>query len=616
MVSLWEAGVAWYNIAMFRRSKTQSIDGMKNAHQEKAKVGFLTTKTLLKAEETAPVAQPTAEASELALADERRERQIINYFTAAERVIVTPEEIVGLDSRGLKNLKRMRERHLRQEALAVDSLVDAEQRQKFERRLAQDELTADEETEFYLSIESPLEMDDGATKLFEQIERDDAARVLKQILAVAAGYSVKNPEKVDKTALVRLLTTVQPDGSDYRTPVGWVKAQGHWTKDVAEQELLPYVPQLMNLLYGERMAYYKVLEGMKQTAREQVARPNAKLSPASYANGRIAPEQGNEMLGRAMIDGDAWRGNGGQQYLSTHNLAEAGLVPIHEVRLSDGRIALSKLFQVPGVGVAVLAYVYAGQGMKVRGFYRQSGQLLWRYLPGYIRRADGRLGRMLEGFSAESVILPLELQETLARLEQQDGAKVLAQGGIMLDPEFFLLGTAQVYENLQEYQAAWNYGRIKGDYYREVASEPINQDFGMYDGGNKKAPYILAIDAGRAPDFQQQLVRFSVNTAELGPVELRGYKSQDGQYAWLMANDRRGRVWVPQVEVLSPLTSLGVRRDWAEMGDLATALYEPTARAGIYGDRSDTKGAKQCMWPNYLRNVPLIQEYVKFRKRG
>ena len=42
-----------------------------------------------------------------------------------------------------------------------------------------------------------------------------------------------------------------------------------------------------------------------------------------------------------------------------------------------------------------------------------------------------------------------------------------------------------------------------------------------------------------------------------------------------------------------------------------TPLYEHTSQAGIYGDRSDTKGARQCMWNNYLSNIPLIQEYLR-----
>ena len=97
----------------------------------------------------------------------------------------------------------------------------------------------------------------------------------------------------------------------------------------------------------------------------------------------------------------------------------------------------------------------------------------------------------------------------------------------------------------------------------------------------------------------------------MGRVIVDGFKSYDGQYNWLFCRDGKGRAWVGQVEAISPINTMGIRRDWIALGDFMTPLYEHTSQAGIYGDRNDTKGARQCMWSNYLSNVPLIQEYLR-----
>ncbi len=152
---------------------------------------------------------------------------------------------------------------------------------------------------------------------------------------------------------------------------------------------------------------------------------------------------------------------------------------------------------------------------------------------------------------------------------------------------------------------------MKGDYYQEVSRDPLNHDMGVGDLGHKKAPYTLSIDHSRSPNFNHKIAEFEVMVADLGNVRVEGFRSWDDQYNWLFARDMRERAWIENVEVLSPLTSTGLRRDFVMMGDLTTALYEHTNQAGSYGDRNDTKGARQCMWHNYLSNVPLIKEYLQ-----
>lgn len=555
-------------------------------------------------------------------------KRIINFFTAPQRVVVTPEEIVGLDSRSLRALKRERANALRKEALfAPEQQVELEQKKSFLGSLARGEITAEDEANFLLLISSPLkDAEGGDVVMFDKIMADPRQT---QILAVAAGLNASNWQKVDRAAMRRILENVQTNGDDYRTPVGFMDLEAHFLRGIRpkakEQVYRRYeqsMKELEQTLYGERMDYYRQFEKLKAEAKGgenkgveakknvMVGQPVERLRNRKKLT-RVSTERSAEMLGRARLDGDVWKGGGTERMLSTHNLAEAKLGPMYEIKIDGVPIYLSTLFQLPNGDVATIGYVVMGDEIRVRGYYQQGAQGLWRYLPDYIRGNSGRMERCLEGVTKESVILPMELQEYLAEIKDEDGVKVLSSDGIALDAEFYLAGTAHAYDSLQDYQSAWNYGRIRGDYYRETSGEPINSDFGVDNMGRKKAPYTLSIDHGRMPDFSQEVMRFEMTTADAGEVQMEVFDGYDGQYRWMFAKDKRGRAWIEHVEIMSPLTSMGTRRDFAMMGDFVTALYEPTASAGIYGDRGDTKGAKQCMWKNYLSNVPMLQEYLR-----
>lgn len=556
---------------------------------------------------------------------EMRQRRIVNFFTATQRVVVTPEEIVGLDSRGLRELKRKRANALRKEALyAEEQQVEAAQRENFLKSLARGEITAEDEANFLLLIPGPLENTEaGDVVMFDKIMADPRQT---QILAVAAGLNASNWKKVDRAAMRRILEAVQANGDDYRTPVGFRDLEVHFLRGIrpkAKEQVYRHYEQSMRelerTLYGERLEYYRQFEKLRREAkgqtgdkRRETVREVVVSQPVERKKiRRISTERSAEMLGRAMIDGEAWRGGAVERMLSTHDLAEAKLGPMYEARVDNTPVYLSTLFQLPNGDVAAIGYVVMNDGIRVRGYYQQGAQGMWKYLPDYIRGNDGRLERYLEGVAKESVILPTELQDYLTEIEKIDGVRVLASDGIALDAEFYLAGTAYAYDSLQDYQAAWNYGRVRGDYYREVGAEPISGGFEMDRLGRKKAPYTLSIDHGRMPDFSRVVSEFELEMPDVGNARIEVFDGHDGQYRWMFAKDKKGRVWIPWTEIVSPVTSMGLRRDFAMMGDFATALYEPTARAGIYGDQSDTKGARQCMWKNYLSNVPMVQEYLR-----
>jgi len=546
---------------------------------------------------------------------EIQQNRIISFFSADTKVEVTPEEIVGMDSRALKDLKRARANELRRAAIETDDpQVTRAEREAFLQRLADGKITARDESNFLLLVcDTPKDATPDFGKMFEQIAADPRQT---QILAVAAGYNLANWKAVDKSVLPKILTVVQDDGDDYRTPVGFLRLRRHFLEGIRprakEQVYKAYVRSMNELeatLYGVRLEYFRQFELLRHEARKLM--PIVETTQAQPTEAQfdvLTSERSAELMGRAVIDGDPWQGGGLERHLSTHALTLAKLVPLFTLRVDGMEICLSDIFQLPAGRAAVMAYIPAYDGVKIRTYYRTNAQGFWRYLPDYTRRADGKIDFYCIGYGEESVTVPMEVQAVLAQIEAIRGVRVLPS---TTDSEFLAAGTAFAYDTRQDYQMQWSYGRMRGDYYQEVSAEPVNHDFDIHGSNQKKAPYTLSIDYNRSPNFETHTIRFEIETADAGRVVVDGFKSYDGQYNWLFCRDSKNRAWVGQVEVISPMTSMGIRRDWIALGDFMTPLYEHTSQAGIYGDRNDTKGARQCMWSNYLSNIPLIQEYLR-----
>lgn len=623
-----EMGKIWYNISMFRRLRadkgvSRSIDGMRETGAPEGGGVILDANDL-------PWMTNKGDEGQRQVAEARRRMEalqdkIIAFFSIDEKSLVSADEIVSLGARGLRDLKRKRLAELRKMVLtSEDPEVTEKQRREFLRRLKQNEIRVADEASFLLLIRDPLNNPQvGVGKMFDRIASDPRQI---QILAVATGYNLRNWQKVDKEALRRLLGAVQADGSDYRTPVGFQKLRKHFLDGIRaktrEQVFRCYersMDELEYTLYGKRLEYYRAFEKLRAVAEDRMnevepiedlgGESAAKAEPTREAREkfeRILTERGGGMLGQAVIDGDAWRGDGRMEMLGTHDLAEMKLSPMYEVEVSGMKIALSPLYRMADGQVATVAYVPEGSGYRVRSFYRHNGLGLWCYLPDYVRGIDGGISGLGSGYETASVILPIELQMALMQIEEKFGTINVAR------PELVFAGAAKAYDSAQDYQAAYAQGKMRGDYYREVAREAMNRDFGA-DDGRKKAPYTLGIDYRRSPDFGQPRARFVTNTVDAGEVKAEAFSSHDGQLVWLFFSDGKGRTWVGQVEAVGPMTSLGLRQDYVAMGDFMTPLYEYSTKAGIYGDRSDTRGPRQCMWKNYLSNVPLIQEYIAQR---
>src|SRR3989344_3905887 len=79
--------------------------------------------------------------------------------------------------------------------------------------------------------------------------------------------------------------------------------------------------------------------------------------------------------------------------------------------------------------------------------------------------------------------------------------------------------------------------------------------------------------------------------------------------------DAAGRAWIGGIEDDSETQSTGLKKSWVEGGDLATPAYEyktgRTDQTGGYGNDKMRNGSYVDMYDNYLKKIPVIQEYLK-----
>lgn len=543
---------------------------------------------------------------------------------------------------------------------AQDASVSAMEEADFYQLLADNEINENDEELLLLQVRDPMHMAGiGAERMFEEIAEDPRK---KQILALASGYNARNWQQVNERALRDFLSVPMEEGdADRRTPLGFESVKRHFLRGIqpraTESEYQAYVEsmeELEQILYGQRYDYYLRFEALKKKAEESARTresvvgskrsqkrgrglgfkraeepveereeepviPEAPIEalaprkPAEYRDKRlgnitmIGIERSESILNRVVIEGGAWVQNGRERFLNSFNLSEAGLGPAYEVEVDGTKVYLSPVFQLPGGRVVAIGYVPTARGVKARSYHRNNSEGLWYYLPDYVRGPENanKIGWYGEGYGAESLILPIKLQEALAEAEEYDGIRNITNE----NPFFLFAGTAYGYGSRQEYNDKLATGRLKGAYYREVSTRPSDHDFETI-GVHKTAPQMLSISIDKAPDFKQKIASFKTMSVLAGKVRAEGFESHGGRYEWLFCEDAKGRAWVGNVEATAPITSTGLRREWVLAGDFTTPLYEYSRQSDGYGDPRDTRGPYQCMWKNYLSKVPMIKKFL------
>lgn len=504
-------------------------------------------------------------------------------------------------------------------------------REAFIQALREDRIPTEEENKFLLTF--PPKVNESA-QVFDQIITDMHE---KQILAIVCGYNSQNWQDVTSDDLKAFISAPRHHQPDYRTPVGFADLRRRFLSEIQNMaspdqfdDYIRAMDRLEQKLYGDRFDYYRQFELMRKDAQAIGQDLTATLTDETNPNDigpidqvstlvktpigsvnltLVEDELRNQLLNRATVEGDPWVQGGQSYHLSVPNLVTAGLYPTFEITVDNQVIYLSNLFELTSDQMAAIAFIPTNNGVKVRSYYRDKDNAIWRYLPDYIRDISGEgIDVFGVGFNQRSTVLPILLQSGLNQIERRGGIIDLSN----TNPDFLFAGTAPAYATRQEFRDTYSRGQLRGDFYREVSHQPFNADSNsiIAPGRKKVAPQLLSVNREAGPDFENLMVRYSVYSAFTGQIMGEGYESVDTQTAWLFFSDYRGRCWVANIELNVHVTSTGCRQEWLLATDISTPLYEAARLTDGYGDTSDSRANNHLgMWENYLSKVPLMQEY-------
>ena len=460
-----------------------------------------------------------------------------------------------------------------------------------------------EERGMLLAIRDPIAQF-GADRVTMGISGD---KHRSRILAQMSGRGFENWQTVDSQDLMRFMQRFPTPLDFEETSEDFLDILGRTNsaQKVAEYRLA--MDEFKQGVYGKRQEYWERIKALeKKSGRGQKLMRTVELATTMMErNGgleSLSSQESEELLGRAKIDGDAWLQDGMEYRLTNEALRANGLEPRYKVSLGDVEVALSGAYKV-GLRDAVMAYVKTDKGVKVRSYYRSNSQGIWRYLPDYVSSGNGGIEWYGKGHSEESLTLPMELQEALAKVVD-DGEMLISD----TNPDFLIAGTAKRYASKDEYRDALYGGKMRGDFYEEV---PSTASVWLGQLSREKAlPETMILPLDQMPDFDNVLAKWETETSLSGRVTMESFKTRDGKLCYTFAKDGLGRAWLTGVETNDAITSTGLRKGWVSAGNVATPLYEYDTQADQYGDYEDRKGRYVSMFRNYLSRIPLIKDYL------
>jgi hypothetical protein len=295
--------------------------------------------------------------------------------------------------------------------------------------------------------------------------------------------------------------------------------------------------------------------------------------------------------------------------LTVEDLKNAGLEPVHELKIGETEIQLSKPFKLGSTRLGVTAYVKSGDKYVARSYYRSNSAGVWRNLPGYLTDGKGKLIYYDKAIDQRALTLPSEIQQSLAQLSEQPG-NILE----LADAPFLFAGTSRDLKTLGSDE--------ERTVYFEVNKGPV-KIAGLENESDKKIdPEKIEItDPKKKPNFgklvsswkQSSSVYTKAGETE-GIIEIELYESEDGSLRYMFCNDELGRAWLSGIETTGPVGSTGLRKEWIEGGDINTPAFEYAQESGKFGNPNLRKDGYVDMFKNYISKIPLIQEYLAHKK--
>ena len=454
-------------------------------------------------------------------------------------------------------------------------------------------ITEKDERNLLLSIKDPVTKygEDGVDRRLGMAEKE------RRILAYMTGMGFNGWEQTDGVSIKDFKKRFPLPGDFEAASQGFLKVIRSHSNEAGFAEYLKAMKNFKRQVYGLRLSYVEQLAVLKKKSAEQV-KTEAGLT-------EISPVEARLTLGKTLISGGTWIQGALERKLTTQALARNGLAPKWKMDFEGMEIALSGAFKLATRDV-IIAYVNVADKFKVRSYYRNSGQGVWRYLADYAVR-ENKAGKTEVwpgvGYAEEMFNLPAELQAKLSEIVSKGFIKTLDE------PEFLFVGAAKNYDSVEEYLRLRKEAALEGEVYTEVAPRPTRVL--VRASRIRLKPSELKVEENLKPDFKNKLFDWQMQTTLFGKVKAECFASKDGSLRWTFLEDNKHRAWISEVEVVSKVTTLGLRSEWTYSGDLTTPIYALKTVEDGYGDETETKGNYIGMWKNYVSKMQLVKEYQR-----
>lgn len=465
--------------------------------------------------------------------------------------------------------------------------VSEDERTKFYRMVSNGQIGKSDFAGVIASIKGPLELE-GAEATLAKVATDNYK---KRILAYMSGLGFDNYEQVKPETIKDFLEKYPTPDSFLSSREDFLNAIKRSNPEQKYEEYKKAMDDFSASIYGKKEEYYLQAEELKRLSEEwRLDEESVKLA--------------EDFLASATISGDGWLQNGQIYMLTPKILEKVGLGPRFLIEIGGVEIAFSKVFKAD-VHEATVAYVKVHNTVKIRGYYRSNSQGMWRYLADYVG-GNGEIAWYGVGRNEESLTLPLKIQKELNMIANRE---IFEVPGVNMG--FFLGGTAKRFNSKEEYKQLVADGKMEGDYYKEVSSEPI-LNFGVLST-LKHPPESIDVEGENAPNFRKQLDHYDMHTEMYGDVTVRQFPSEDDNLRYTMFEVGHGgnkKAWVGSIEANATITSTGLKSEWISTGDVCTPLLEYQTMTGGYGVPDGRNDGYESMWEKYLSLVPIVKKYL------
>jgi len=494
--------------------------------------------------------------------------------------------------------------------------ISDEQREKFLQKLSGEEIKEEDIKKLILNIRPPIQEEkdpDNPIKLFGKVSNHEHYHQMTSFLAELAIGDFNRGRELNPTNLAELLQR-------YPDPITFEKATQKILKEIGSKislekynEFKKSLEELNLILYGKRAEYYNQIKLLQKEARENVKDENqTKKTQYTKSNNKtieirkkqekiqyrdiqiekINNDESNKILEKTKIHGDSFMG----EFLTTEILKEEKLGPKYKTKLGNYTIWLSSAYELGSGRIAVVSYIEKDGEITAYSYYRSDSQGIWRFLPDYTIKENGKIKWVGKGYGEESVTLPIELQKTLSTITKE---KIKPKR----NPEFIFAGTAK------------RFGREFKGYYNEVESSPKKLNGNFYPKYNEKiSPEQMVLTDNESPDFSKLITSWEQETALYGKIVIEVFPSKDGRLEYMFCRDSSGKIWIGGIQDNSKIQSTGLRETWISGGNLTTPAFEYEDLAGNFGNDKEKIGPYVDMFKNYLSRVPVIREYIESKK--